>query len=368
MTSASTGPDESARLAFLLPSMAGGGAERVALRLIEDFVSQGFEVDLLLLRAEGELLGLVPRSVRIVDLAAPRIRDSIVPLIRYLRKRRPHAMQVSLWPLTAAAIVARKLAGVKTRVVVSDHAALSRQYHGFARTLLKWSTRALYPMADARIIVAAAARDDLAVLSGLAPESIEVIYNPVAAPPPAGEGPGVEPMWGDAKQRLMTVGTLKDQKNHALLIRAFARVDRALGATLMILGQGPLLGRLREIAEEEGAADRILFPGFTVDPWPYYRAADMFVLSSDYEGYPLVLLEAMRCGLQIVSTDCESGPREILDGGRYGALVPCGDADAFAAAIEQGLNRRIEPELLRARAEELSGTDTSARYLELMLG
>jgi glycosyltransferase involved in cell wall biosynthesis len=112
----------------------------------------------------------------------------------------------------------------------------------------------------------------------------------------------------------------------------------------------------------------VLLPGFAANPWPYYAAADLFVLSSDYEGFPLVLIEALRSGLPIVSTDCESGPREILEGGSYGTLVPVGDAQALARALSEALASQHDPQALRARAEMLSGQSTSDRYLELMSG
>jgi glycosyltransferase involved in cell wall biosynthesis len=168
--------------------------------------------------------------------------------------------------------------------------------------------------------------------------------------------------------RIITVGSFKEQKNHALLIRSFARAFRDRVARLMILGEGPLRPQLEELARAEGVADQVLMPGFTTDPWPYYASADLFVLSSDYEGYPLVLIEAMRSGLSIVSTDCESGPREILEEGKYGTLVGCGDAEALAAAMEEALRRPTDPAALQARAEAISGQGTSDRYLELMLG
>jgi glycosyltransferase involved in cell wall biosynthesis len=136
----------------------------------------------------------------------------------------------------------------------------------------------------------------------------------------------------------------------------------------MLLGEGQLRPELEALAQAEGVSDQVLLPGFTTEPWPFYASADLFALSSNTEGYPLVLIEAMRAGLTIVSTNCESGPDEILAGGRYGYLVPVGDQAALSAALAHGLLNPIDPEALRARAEALSGQSTSDRYLELMLG
>lgn len=362
---------EAKRLAFLLPDMRGGGAERVALRLIEDFAARGHRIDLVLMAASGELMPLLPSGVRVVDLRAPRIRDVLRPLRRYLRREKPDALQISMWPLTVVGILAHRLARSKARLLVSDHIALSKQYalDKIGSRLMGLSIRFFYPMADARVIVSSQAADDMARLSGIKRESIETIYNPVAAPPASIKpGPEVDALWGGAGPRILTVGSLKEQKNHALLIRAFARLSRERPARLMILGDGELRPALRALAEAEDVADRVLMPGFATDPWPVYASADLFVLSSDYEGFGLVLVEAMRSGLKIVSTDCEAGPREILADGRYGRLVPCGDLEALAEAMAKALDDQVDIRALAARAEEISGQGSSDRYLELMTG
>jgi glycosyltransferase involved in cell wall biosynthesis len=357
------------RIALLLPNLGGGGAERVALTLVEDFAGRGHEVDLIVMQRRGELIGEVPHSVHLVDLDAARIRNVVRPLSRYLRERRPDALQVSMWPLTIAAILARCLALSSTRLVVSDHVALSKHYAGkpFSLRLLKMTTRLFYPLADARVVVAEAAADDLARLSGLGRNRFEVIYNPVFVR--AGkETPEIETLWGAADGRVINVGNLKAQKNQALLICAFARLRRMRAARLMILGVGDLEAELRRLACSLGVADDVVFAGFAANPWPYYASADLFALSSDYEGYPLVLIEAMRSGVPVVSTDCESGPREILDGGRYGRLVPVGNEQALAEAMLAELDQPTDATYLRQRAEQLSGARTADRYLELLLG
>jgi glycosyltransferase involved in cell wall biosynthesis len=358
-----------ARIAFLLPDLSGGGAERVALTLLEDFAARGHEVDLVVMRRRGELVGEVPPSVHLVDLAAARIRNVVRPLSRYLRERRPDALQASMWPLTIAAIIARRLARSPARLVVSDHVVLSKGYAAkpFALRLLKVTTRLFYPLADARVVVADATADDLARLSGLGRDRFDVIYNPIFARD-ATTTPKIEAMWDAAEVRIITVGSFKAQKNQALLIRAFARVRKARAARLMILGAGQLEVELRQLARELGIADDVVFPGFAADPWPYYASANLFVLSSDYEGFGNVLVEAMRSGLPVVSTDCDSGPGEILDGGRYGRLVPVGDERALADAMLAELDQPTDSASLRKRAEELSGTHTADRYLELLLG
>ena len=360
-----------ARLAFLIANLGGGGAERVAIELIRGFVERGHEVDLVVMRAEGELFDLLPPSVRIFDLKAKRGRNVFRPLIHYLRERRPAAIQVSMWPLTVVAIIAALVSRVKLRVVVSDHSDLTPQYGGSPRTMamLKASTRLFYPMADARIVVSAGSADDLARLSNIRRDGFDVVYNPIPPPPqPIVTNPAIEQLWFGNEPRILAVGTLKHQKNHVLLIRAFAELVKNRAAKLMILGEGELRGELEALAGALGVADRVLMPGFAIDPWPYYASADLFVLSSHYEGFGNVIVEAMHAGLPVVSTDCPSGPGEILDHGRYGTLVPCGDADQLASAMAAALVSGIDQAAQKARAALFSADIAIDLYLQRMLG
>lgn len=362
---------ETKTIAFVLPDLRAGGAERVAVTLMRRFRAAGHRIEFVLMQKKGELLGEIPAEVRIVDLNVRRTRQAVRPLAHYLRTAKPDGIQVSLWPLTVAAIIAHRLARSNSRLVVSDHAALSRQFAGrpFTLAAVALTSRLFYPKADARVVVANAAANDLARISGLDRDCFEVIYNPVEEPAGgATSTPAVEAMWGDADGRIITVGSLKKQKNHALLMRSFARVRERRPAKLMILGSGELDGELKSQASALGLADDVIFPGFAANPWPYYESADLFALSSDYEGYPLVMIEAMRCGLPVVSTDCESGPREILDGGKFGRLVPTDDESALAEAMEDELAKPRPPEVMRERAAHLSGAGTAQRYLDLLIG
>lgn len=358
------------RMAFLLPNLRGGGAERVALRLIEDFVAKGYAIDLVVMKAEGELMPLLPPQVRVVDLGTSRIRDMVAPLVRYLRMTPLEGIQVSMWPLTVVGVLAHRIARSKARIVLSEHITLSKQYSHFTRlgrALQRSSIRLTYPLADARIAVSGQAADDLATVSGIKRDSVTVIYNPVERPTSASSDAVVaRQVWGSETARIISVGSLKSQKNHALLIDAFALLRRKRPAKLVILGEGDLRSELETLVAAHDLADDVALPGFFVDPWPFYATARVFALSSDYEGYPLVLLEAMRSGLSIASTDCESGPREILDGGTYGRLVPCNDTVALAQAMMDALDHPTDPTVLQERAEALSGQDTSDRYLRLM--
>lgn len=354
-------------IAIVLPNLHAGGAERVAIALMHGFLAAGHRVEFVLMQAEGALLDEVPEHVRVVDLKAPRVRSAINPLIRYFRNRAPDAAQVSMWPLTIAALIAARLARAKTRIVVSDHTTVSKHLadQPFTRRLLGWSVRLVYPWASARVSVANGVADDFARVSGLPREAFTVIYNPVDSPPALASSPdAIEKLWGDAAARIITVGSLKEEKNHRLLLRSFARLRQTRAAKLMIVGSGSLGDELKHHAALLGIADDVIFTGFVAQPWAHYRSADLFVLSSDHEGYPLVLIEAMRCGLRVVSTDCENGPREILDGGRFGRLVPVADEAALSEAMAGELDAPHSAAEVEARAEQLSGSEPLSQYLE----
>jgi glycosyltransferase involved in cell wall biosynthesis len=347
----------SRKVALILPDLRGGGAERVALALADHFISAGDEVDIVLLGSGGELLPLVPECARVIELKASRFRGALLGLVHFFRTRRPDSTQALMWPVTVLAVIAHRIAGKPGRLVLSEHGTLSKHYRASRPKLaaLKATARLFYPAADARICVSHGTAEDIAAISGMARDRFEVIYNPVALPKQATViSPEIESLWPKGGRRILAVGSLKPDKNHRLLLKAFALVHEEEPAALMILGEGPLRSELEQLTRTLGIADRVVMPGFFLDPWAVYASADLFVLSSDHEGYPLVLLEALHSALPVVSTDSGSGPSEILGGGRYGKLTPVGDARALAHAMRSALDKPVAPDCQRARALELA--------------
>lgn len=362
------------RLAIFTSNMDGGGAQRVSLTLAEGMVEHGYRVDLVLSRAEGPYLTEVPSSVRIVDLDAGRVLASLPGLIRYLRRETPFAMLTSLNHVNIVGLWARRLAGARTRLVVSEHNTLSieaaharRRRHRLVPAL----ARRFYPWADAVVAVSQGTADDLARTARLAPARVHVIHNPIVTPQlreMAGASlnhpwfqPGEPPV-------LVAVGRLAPQKDCETLIRALSLVERGRGPVrLLILGEGNERARLEALTAELGLAGIIEMPGWAQNPYPYMVRAAAFVLSSRWEGLPSVLIEALFCGPPIISTDCPSGPLEILGGGRHGALVPVGDVNAFAQAIDAALAGNVprpSPASWRPYEQETIVT----RYLEVLTG
>lgn len=357
---------------IVLPDLRGGGAERVNLDLAHEFARQGHTVEFVLMRVNGELLGEAKAAFEVVDLGTPRARQVPLALARYLRRNRPDALLAAMWPLTVLAPIGRALSGYRCKVLVSEHNTLSVQYGTWGRVhnLLMRSSMALgYRMADARVGVSAGVAKDVAQLAWLPDDGFDVIHNPVARrPDPDPKALEVaQALWQVSPgARILTVGSFKAQKNHPLLLRAFARIVQSPMARLMFLGAGAGEAALREMAQELGIADRVIFAGFHADPTPFYRTADLFVLSSDYEGFGNVIVEALACGTPVVSTDCPSGPSEILEGGEYGTLVPVGDVHALVDAIDAALSKTHDQARLRNRALDFAPEIAAGRYLELL--
>lgn len=356
------------RVALILPDLNGGGAERVALTLAEDLIQHGHEVDIVLTSSGGDLLPLVPPHATLIQIKAKRFRSALFPLVRYFRTRKPQAVHAFMWPVTVVAIVARRLARSKSRLIVSDHTTLSEHSRGSKARLLaiRVTVALLYSAADGRICVSEGAARDISALSGLPRGKFTVIYNPVVPPESLRRNSDfAEALWPGKGVRILTVGSLKLPKNHAMLLRSFADLPSS-SATLVILGDGPLRNELERLSRELGIFDRVRMPGFLIDPWPVYSSADIFVLSSDHEGYPLVLVEAMFAGLTVVSTDCPSGPNEILEGGRFGWLVPVGDSKRLTSAIMAAVKERRPAAVTQERARHLSADSLSAHRKALI--
>lgn len=358
------------KISILLPDLRSGGVERIRIVLAREFARAGHEVEFVLMHARGELLAEAQAEFGVVDLACPRARNLPLTLTRYLRRRRPDALLAAMWPLTVIAPLMR-LAGYRGQIVVSEHNTLSVQYGYWGRlhhVALRGSMAASYRLAHARVGVSSGVCDDIGALSGLSRTAFEVVHNPVSIRP----GPdaqllqSVDTLWAAPRgARIVTVGSMKAQKNHPLLLRAFAQMARP-DARLMFVGTGAGETDLRALAGELGVASQVIFAGFHPDPTPFYQTADLFVLSSDYEGFGNVIVEALACGTSVVSTDCPSGPAEILQNGKYGRLVPVRDAQALADAMQEALTAPHDATLLKQRASDFAPAIAAKRYLELL--
>lgn len=362
--------DQVSTIDILLPDLRGGGAERVCLNLANEFASRGLAVRMVLMRAEGELLPLLDPRVEVVNLGAARVRNLLWPLVRHLRQARPAALLANMWPLTFVAVLARVLARVESRVVAVEHTTWSMVKRQRTALAIKATMRWMRPRADALLAVSAGAASDLEKLAGLPGGSVGVQYNPAVpnTPPEVVDPPTLDVCWlyGE-RRRVIAVGSLKREKDFPTLLRAFARLREQTDARLLILGEGGERIALEELVHTLGLRDVVELPGFAIDLAPYYSLANLLVLSSSYEGFGNVIAEALDQGVPVVSTDCPSGPREILQDGKYGTLVPVGDADALAQAMLATLHTPHDPTVLKARARDFAVDTIADQYLDHLL-
>jgi glycosyltransferase involved in cell wall biosynthesis len=317
----------------------------VIVNLAQGITDRARAVDLVVADARGELAGQVPAGVRLVDLGAPRVLRSLGRLASYLRRERPVALVSSMGHANLVAIWAGRLARRHTAVIATVHNTMSQSTPDQGRWAAWLWPRLLhtfYPWADEVVAVSRGAADDLARSAALPRESIRVIYNPVITP--AMEALACEPVedpWFAAGQPpvILGVGRLNRQKDFATLVRAFALVRQRREARLVILGEGDERAALERLVAELGVGRDVALPGFRANAVAHMAQSAVFALSSAWEGLPTVLIEALAVGAAVVSTDCPSGPREILQDGRLGALVPVGDPAALAAALLDALGR-----------------------------
>lgn len=358
-------------IALVVPSIGYGGAEAVNLVLAKEFMNQNYRVDFVTAWEVSASKFFFPKGARHLNLKASRTRGMIAPLTRYLRTESPDATLVSLWPLTTACVMARQLARSPTRLAVIHHNMLSIQYKRFdflQRALMRLSLAYEFRGADIKIGVSSGVADDLAALSRLPRNAFSVVHNPLRERPEVTISDAqVEAIWGGWRgPRILTVGIMKAQKNHELLIRAFDELLKERDARLLILGSGEMAEATSALVRARGLSDKVIMPGLMPDVFPFYRSADLFVLSSNYEGFGNVIVEALSCGLPVVSTDCKSGPSEILDGGRYGRLVPVGDAASLTRAMLDSLNATTDRQALIGRARDFAPERIGDRYLRLL--
>jgi glycosyltransferase involved in cell wall biosynthesis len=340
------------RVALFLPSLAGGGAERVMVNIAAGFAERGLQTDLVLASATGPHLTAVPPTVRVIDLKSDRVLRSFGPLSTYLRRERPTALLAALHHANLVAMSAAHLPGTRTRTVISIHCHLSKELEvdrGVRNRAIHRLLRHVDRWADGIVAVSDGVADDFARTTGIARSRIDVIYNPVITPGLLTAALAAPPhLWFEDAGRpiILGVGRLTRQKNFPALVDAFALVKRDHeAARLVILGEGPERAAIEARVHHHALQESIALPGYVDNPYACMARAAVLALSSDWEGLPTVLIESLAVGTPVVATDCPSGPREILQNGVLGSLVPPGDVRALASALSRalGAGRAILP-------------------------
>ena len=352
--------DQSSRsVAIFIPTLAIGGAEKIAVILANTFADRGHDVSLLVGIADGPIRAEVGPRVSIVDLGQRRVSRCIIPLSRWLRQRRPAVLLSLMKHANIAAIAASHVSRSPHRLVVSERTFTSvsvASERPLRRLLLGVGIRWGYRYADAVVTVCADAASDLEETYGLSRSRLHVIHNPVDVEVIRRRAEGEPGKWWptDSRPTVLSVARLAPPKDYATLVDAFASLRRETDARLVIIGDGILRPVVEERVRSLGLEGSVVMPGYAANPYSAMKRADCFVLSSRWEGFPNVLVEAAALGVPIVATDCRGGPREILEGIEGAHLVPVGDIQAMSAAIQRAI-RTIRPVMtLMRRAEEFS--------------
>lgn len=383
-----------ARLTLFLDHLRGGGLQKVWVTLGSAFVCRGYEVDMAVCEPDGPLRDELHERVRLVALprspgwratamaasSARAVGASVAypflahrlsatfpflpGLVSHLRTRRPDAVLAASPYMNIDASLACRLAGVPSRLSVSEHIHLTPEHalsRGWSRWLLPGLLRATYDDASSVVAVSDGVAADMVRRTGMPGARIRTIYNPVVPPDlDARAGAQLDHPWfaPGAPPVVLGAGRLGAAKDFPTLIRATAMARRHRQLRLVIIGAGSSPDKtakrqaeLMQLAHELGIADAVHLPGFVPNPFAYMARAAVFVLASIHEGFGNVVAEALACGCPVVSTDCPSGPAEILDDGRFGALVPVRDPNMMAQAILRTIESPPDRAVLKARAD-----------------
>src|SRR3990172_6776906 len=358
-------------IALLISSFSLGGVQRIMVNMANELTKRGFSVALVAVSGKGPLRAKVSPQVTIRDLKSSRVLFGISRLVRFFKVERPAVFISGQTHLNAISSIANKISGGPSYLIVVEHNHMSSVIKSESKWVDRlrplWA-RVFYPWANEILAVSEEVAADLSRLSGIDRERIKVVYNPIIDPNVLQEKDLVvdHPWFEDSKIPVVIgVGRLSAQKGFANLIQAMAKVDKVNTARLVILGEGEERANLERLAHDLGLGGKVWMPGYVENPFAYIKRADLFVLSSFWEGLPSVLVEAMACGTSVLSTNCPAGPRGILEDGKVGKLIPVGDVDAMADGILYCLSHPQEPEALINQARRFLSSTAVQGYIDL---
>lgn len=358
---------------FIRTLKSGGGAQRAMVRFASGLARRGYPVTVLSLVSGNAFDAELDPAIRRVTLGSRRLAWAVPAVAGWLRRERPATLFTTEPASNLVCILASRMACIGTRVVIREglFPSVARRESPHRSTRIAYRLAPwIYPKADGIIAIASEMAADLAQTARVDPERVTTIaVNPVVTPQmlAAAQNPPPHPWLADGGSPvILAVGRFSRQKDFGVLIEAFARVRAEFPCRLLLVGDGEERATLEAAAAASGHGVDIAMPGFMSEPFAAMRACAVFVLSSRYEGLPNVLIEAVACGAPIVSTDCPSGPADVLDGGRWGRLVPVGDAGAMAEAIADTIDFPPDRAALAARGMDFTVERSLDRYVPVL--
>lgn len=361
---------------FLLSRLDRGGLERVQVNLAQAFSKRGVDVKLVVGRIAPGAHNEVPPSIEILEIASTGRAYFLIGLLRALRREQPDVVFTTSNDVACLMVFFRLILFRRVRVFVTQHLSLlgaKKLTHGFDRikfTITLWSMRLLVPRADHVIAVSQGVGKELLEVLRVDASRLDIIHNPILTPDFDASLQGVVnwPWPDNVLKTIIFVGRLEPVKRPDLLLDCFNELIRERPVRLLILGDGSLRVDIEKNIAINGLNDSVAVLGFVDNPIPFIQKSHVLVLPSDCEGFGNVLVEAMACGTQVVSSDCPHGPSEILDRGRFGQLVPMNDADALQLAVRKCLDGEfhVPEDELKAGAEKFRLDLIVERYLSLI--
>ena len=355
-----------AKILFLAPSMRIGGAERFLVTLVKHIDRERFVSELALVRKEGLLLAELPEDVNVIDLKCKRVRYSLQKIVLLIRQKRPALVFSTLGHLNLVLLVCRFFApsGIKFVIRETNIPSINFQQSAFPR-LLPFLYRLLYGRADKIVCQSDDMREDLIGTFGVSRGKTVVINNPVDVDAIKRCSNDAGRLFEQGKVNLVAVGKLKYQKGFDLLIEAISHIKKK-EVHLTILGEGSEMDNLERLKRDLGLSEQVTLKGLVDNPYPYMFQADLFVLSSRFEGFPNVVLEAMACETPVVAFECPGGINEIIEDGVNGWKVRPEDTRALARAIETAMKTPLDSNLIRESVQERFGVKKIVHEYEEM--
>lgn len=361
------------KIAFFVPSLSGGGAERCIITMANYFADEGYDVDLLVAYSHGEYFNLLNKKVNFILLSNKGVLYSVYPLIKYLKNKNPMAIVSTLTHSNIAVVIARFFAKRNIKLILREANTPSQEsLTNVKHRIINRLASILYPFADYVVGVSDGVVKDLLKYYPLKESKVARIYNPTPVSKISIEAQvQTDHPWLIDKNTtvLLAAGRLSKQKDFVTLIKAFSLLRKSINAKLIILGDGEEKNNLINLTHHLNIHHDVDFPGFVDNVFSFMGGADLFVLSSLYEGLPGVLIQALSSGCPVVATDCFSGPREILEDGKYGYLVKVNDEQSLVNAIRNSLlvdsrfDRNVIEEHLKIK---YSIKSTCEQYLALI--